>query len=169
MTPGEDAAIEATTQEEAEAALADCEIALTAEDEVAGLVTNVLKLVAVPVVSVDPSTGDETILYVARVEVDETKVDPPAIAEPETQDDKPVAVEDDDDGKAVVSAKIGNAVIGLWYGYEVADELGASAVFGNDVGSFERAKGSTHTVKGSPRTQPSGFFRVKVLPACPKE
>ena len=168
VTPGEDAAIEATTQEEAEAALADCEIALTAEDEVAGLVTNVLKLVAVPVVSVDPSTGDETILYVARVDVDETKVSAPAIAEPATQDDQPVTVEDDD-GKTVVSAKIGNAVIGLWYGYEVADELGASAVFGNDVGSFERAKGPAHTVKGSPRTQPSGFFRVKVLPACPKE
>ncbi|MBO4708264.1 MAG: hypothetical protein J5727_00650, partial [Kiritimatiellae bacterium] len=93
----------------------------------------------------------------------------PAIAEPATQDDKPVTVEDDDDGKTVVSAKIGNAVIGLWYGYEVSDELGATAVFGNDVGSFERAKGSAHTVKGSPRTQPSGFFRVKVLPACPKE
>ena len=169
VVPGEDAAIEATTPEEADAAIADCEIALTAEDEAAGLVTNVLKLVAVPVVSVDPSTGVETISYVARVDVDETKVSAPAIAEPATQDDKPVTVEDNDDGKTVVSAKIGNAVIGLWYGYEVSDELGATAEFGNDVGSFERAKGSAHTVKGSPRTQPSGFFRVKVLPACPKE
>ena len=166
VVPGEDAALEATTPEEAEAALADCEIVLTAEEEELGL-TNVLKLVAVPVVSVDPSTGDETISYVARVEVDETKVDPPAIAEPATQDDKPVTVEDDDDGKTVVSAKISNAVIGLWYGYEVADELGESAVFGNDVGSFDRATNATHKIKGSPRTQPSGFFRVKVLPAKP--
>ena len=169
VVPGEDAAIEATTPEEADAALADCEIALTAEDEAAGLVTNVLKLVAVPVVSVDPSTGDETISYVARVDVDETKVSAPAIAEPATQDDKPVTVADDDDGKTVVSAKIGNAVIGLWYGYEVSDELGATAVFGNDVGSFYRASNTTHTVIASPRTQPSGFFRVKVLPARPEE
>ena len=167
VVPGEDAALEATTPEEAEAALADCEIVLTAEEEELGL-TNVLKLVAVPVVSVDPSTGDETISYVARVEVDETKVDPPAIAEPETQDDKPVKVEDVVGGKEV-SVSITNAVKGLWYGCEVADELGATAAFGNDVGSFYRASNTTHTVIASPRTQPSGFFRVKVLPSYPKE
>ena len=169
VVPGADTALDAATQAEAEAALADCEIVLSDEDKKEGLVTNVLKLVAVPVAFVDPSTGDETISYVARVDVDETKVSAPAIAEPATQDDKPVMIEGDDDGKTIVSAKIGNAVIGLWYGYEVSDELGATAVFGNDVGSFERAKGAAHTVKGSPRTQPSGFFRVKVLPACPKE
>jgi hypothetical protein len=168
VVPGEDVALEATTPEEAEAALADCEIVLSDEDKKEGLVTNVLKLVAVPVASVDPSTGDETISYVARVEVDETKVSAPAIGEPEAYDDKPVKVEDVVGGKEV-SVSITNAIIGLWYGYEVADELGASAVFGNDVGSFERAKGPAHTVKGSHRTQPSGFFRVKVLPSCPKE
>ena len=101
------------------------------------------------------------------MDVDETKVARPAIAEPATQDDQSVAVEDDKDGKTVVSAKIGNAVVGLWYGYEVADELDAAAVFGNDVDSFDRATNATHKVKGSPRTQPSGFFRVKVLPAKP--
>ena len=168
VVPGEDAALEAATQEEAEAALADCEIVLTAEDEQAGLVTNVLKLVAVPVVYADPLTGDETISYVARVDVDETKVSAPAIAEPETQDDKPVTLVDDEGGKTVVSARIGNAVVGLWYGYEVTDELGTAAVFGNDVGSFERATNATHTVTASPRTQPSGFFRVKAAASKPK-
>ena len=167
VVPGEDAALEATTPEEAEAALADCEIVLSDEDKKEGLVTNVLKLVAVPVASVDPSTGDETISYVARVEVDETKVSAPAIGEPEAYDDKPVKVEDVVGGKKV-SVSITNAIIGLWYGYEVADELGAAAVFGNDDGSFERAKGAAHTITGSTRTQPSGFFRIKVLPASPK-
>ena len=52
---------------------------------------------------------------------------------------------------------------------KVADELGAASVFGNDVGSFYRASNTTHTVIASPRTQPSGFFRVKVLPARPEE
>ena len=171
VVPGEDTVLEAATQEDAEAALADCEIVLSDEDKKAGLVTNVLKLVAVPVVSVDPLTSDETISYVARVDVDETKVFAPAIAESAMQDDKPVTVEDDKDGKTVVSAKIGNAVIGLWYGYEVSDELGESAVFGNDVDSFEQASGSSHTVTGSPRdkSKPSGFFRLKVLPAKPSK
>ena len=168
VVPGEDAALEATTPEEAEAALADCEIVLSAEDKTAGLVADVLKLVAVPVASVDPSTSVETISYVARVEIDETKVDPPAIAEPETQDDKPVKVEDVVGGKKV-SVSITNAVKGLWYGCEVADGLGATAAFGNDVGSFYRASNTTHTVIASPRTQPSGFFRVKVLPVRPTE
>ena len=166
--PGVDMPLEAMNEKEAEAALADCEIALTVEDEARGLVTNVLKLVAVPVVHVDPSTSVETISYVARVEIDETKVDPPAIAEPETQDDKPVKVEDVVGGKEV-SVSITNAVKGLWYGCEVADELGATAAFGNDVGSFYRASNTTHTVIASPRTQPSGFFRVKVLPVRPTE
>ena len=49
VVPGEDAALEATTPEEADAALADCEIVLSDEDKKEGLVTNVLKLVAVPV------------------------------------------------------------------------------------------------------------------------
>ena len=168
VVPGEDAALEATTPEEAEAALADCEIVLSDEDKKEGLVTNVLKLVAVPVASVDPSTGDETISYVARVEVDETKVSAPAIGEPESYDDKPVKVEDVVGGKEV-SVSITNAVKGLWYGCEVADVLGAASVFDNDVGSFYRASNTTHTVIASPRTQPSGFFRVKVLPARPEE
>ena len=78
-------------------------------------------------------------------------------------------IEDDteDPDKKNVSVSISNAIKGLWYGYEVADELGANPVFNNDVGSFERATGPSHTVKGSLRTESSGFFRVKVLPAKP--
>lgn len=167
VVPGEDAALEAATPEEAVAALADCEIALTDEDRAEGLVTNVLKLVAVPVVSVDPLTSDETISYVARVDVDETKVFAPVIAEPAAESE-PVEIEEDDKGETTVSVSISNAVKGLWYGYEVADELGDASMFVNDVPSFERAKGTAHTVKGSSRTQPSGFFRLKVLPAKPK-
>ena len=125
VVPGEDAALEATTPEEAAAALADCEIVLTAEDEAAGLVTTVLKLVAVPVIHVDPQTGVETTTYVARVEVDETKVPAPTlgqIEEGETTVD-PLTVESDEGGgKATVG--VNNATVGLWYGFTWTDSLG---------------------------------------------
>ena len=84
-----------------------------------------------------------------------------------TAESEPIKIEEDEDGKTTVSVSISNAVIGLWYGYEVADELDAAAVFGNDVDSFYRATNATHKVKGSSRTELSGFFRVKVLPAKP--
>ena len=116
----------------------------------------------------EPVAG-ESKKYKAVVAVNPETVGAPLIGVGESAaEDGPVNVEDVVGGKEV-SVSITNAIMGLWYGCEVSDELGATAVFGNDVGSFERAKGSAHTVKGSPRTQPSGFFRVKVLPACPKE
>ena len=152
---------EAKNQEAADKLVAELSPALTEEDRLSGLQAEYLKVVAEP-------TSTKGVFAVA-VAVNPETVSAPAIVEPATQDDKPVVVEDDKDGKTVVSAKIGNAVIGLWYGYEVADELGESAVFGNDVDSFERASGFTHTVTGSSRTAPSGFFRLKVLPAKPTE
>ncbi len=166
VVPGTDVMLEAATQEEADAALANCEIVLSDEDT-KWLDASVLKLVAVPVVSVDSSTGVETTTFVAQVAVDETKVDAPVIAEAATEGDKPVEVEADEDGKTVVKTSISNAFTGLWYGYEVANELGGENGFTNDVQSFERATNTTHKVTSSLREGNSGFFRVKVLPVHP--
>ena len=146
----------------ADVAAADVTVTLTTEDVAAGLEAQYLKVVAEPV-------AGESGKYKAVVAVNPETVGAPFVGVGESAvEDDPVKVEDVVGGKEV-SVSITNAVKGLWYGYEVADELGATAVFGNDVGSFERAKGAAHTVKGSPRTQPSGFFRVKVLPARPEE
>ena len=95
----------------------------------------------------------------------------PVIAEPTPEDDKPVEFEEDEGGNKTVKAAVSNAVIGLWYGYEVANTLGPGENFQNDVGSFERATEKTHTVTGSPRdkSETSAFFRVKVLPAKPSQ
>ena len=134
---------------------------LTEEDVDAGLETQYLKVVAEPIEGKDGK-------YTAVVAVNPDKVNAPVIAEPAAESE-PVEIEEDDKGDTTVSVSISNAVMGLWYGYEVADELGESAAFANDVDSFERATGSAHTVKGSPRTQPSGFFRLKVLPAKPSK
>ncbi len=161
VVSGDDIALEAATQTEAEAALADCVIVLSADDEEAGLVVDALQLVAVPV-------EGESGMFKAVVAVNPKTVRAPQFAA--AGDDPPVAVAADDAGKTVVSSTIGNAVKGLWYGYEVADELGESAAFTNDTESFQRATGPSHTVTSSPRDRsekPSGFFRVKVLPARP--
>ena len=161
VVSGDDIALEAATQAEAEAALADCVIVLSADDEEAGLVVDALQLVAVPV-------EGESGMFKAVVAVNPKTVRAPQFAA--AGDDPPVAVAAEEDGKTVVSSTIGNAVKGLWYGYEVADELGESAAFTNDTESFQRATGPSHTVTSSPRDRsekPSGFFRVKVLPARP--
>ncbi|MBQ3806792.1 MAG: CotH kinase family protein [Kiritimatiellae bacterium] len=158
----ETGSFDAKNQSAADAAAAAVTVTLTTEDVAEGLEAKYLKVVAVPV---EGSSGK----YKAVVVVNPETVGAPVVGVGESaSDDEPVKIEDEEGGKKV-SVSITNAIIGLWYGYEVADELGASAVFGNDVGSFERAKGPAHTVKGSHRTQPSGFFRVKVLPSCPKE
>ena len=108
--------------------------------------------------------------YVAVVDVNPATVLPPVFAGAEgASEEPPVAVEEDEDGKTKVSVTIGNAVIGLWYGYEVANALGAGVAFENDNGSFKRATNATFKVEATPRTEPSGFFRVKVLPARPAE
>ena len=136
---------------------------LTAEDVGAGLEAQYLMVVAEPI---DGKEGE----YKAVVAVNPDKVKAPVIAEPAAEIE-PVEVEEDDNGKTTVSVSISNAVKGLWYGYEVSDELGESANFINDVGSFERAMEATHTVTGSLRdkSKTSGFFRIKVLPAQPSE
>lgn len=134
---------------------------LTAEDVGAGLEAQYLMVVAEPV---DGKEGE----YKAVVAVNPETVNAPVIAEPAAECE-PVEIEEDDNGKTTVSVSISNAVKGLWYGYEVSDELGDASMFVNDVPSFERAKGTAHTVTGSSRTQPSGFFRLKVLPAKPSK
>ncbi|MBQ8125165.1 MAG: CotH kinase family protein [Kiritimatiellae bacterium] len=134
---------------------------LTAEDRKAGLDAKYLTVVAQPVAGQDKT-------YRAVVAVNPKTVGAPQFVA--AGDDPPVAVAADDAGKTVVSSTIGNAVKGLWYGYEVADELDESAAFTNDADSFRPAAGPSHTVTSSPRDRsekPSGFFRVKVLPAKP--
>ncbi len=170
VVPGEDAVLEAATQEEADAALADCEIVLSAEDKTAGLVADVLKLVAVPVVSVDPQTSIETTTYVARVEVDETKVPAPMLGQIEegaaTVD--PLTVESDEEGSKV-TVGVSNATVGLWYGFIWTDSLGDKP-FENDVESFKRATSTSVKIESKAETAKSAqkaFFRVKVSATKP--
>ena len=139
--------------------VANAKPVLSDDDIAAGLDAQYLTIVAEPV-------ADEEGKYKAVVAVNPETVGAPVIAEPAAASD-PVEVEEDKDGNKSVSVSISNAVLGLWYGYGVADELGKSAVFTNDIDSFERATNATHKVKGSPRTKPSGFFRIKVLPNKP--
>jgi hypothetical protein len=158
----ETGAFDAKNQSAADAAAAAVTVTLTTEDVVAGLESQYLKVVAEPV---EGSSGK----YRAVVAVNPETVGAPLVGVGESAvEDDPVKVEDVVGGKEV-SVSITNAVKGLWYGCEVADGLGATAAFGNDVGSFYRASNTTHTVIASPRTQPSGFFRVKVLPVRPTE
>ncbi|MBE6382648.1 MAG: hypothetical protein E7049_06515 [Lentisphaerae bacterium] len=170
VVPGEDVALEAATQEEADAALADCEIVLSAEDKTAGLVADVLKLVAVPVVSVDPQTSIETTTYVARVEVDETKVPAPTLGQIEEGESTvdPLTVESDEEGRTV-AVGVNNATVGLWYGFTWTDSLGVKP-FENDVESFKRATSSFIKVESKAEAAKSAqraFFRVKVSAAKP--
>ena len=170
VVPGEDAALEATTPEEADAALADCEIVLSDEDKKEGLVTNVLKLVAVPVVSVDPQTGGATTTYVARVEVDETKVPAPMLGQIEEGEATvdPLTVESDEEGSKV-TVGVSNAAVGLWYGFIWTDSLGDKP-FENDVESFKRATSTSVKIESKAEAAKSAqkaFFRVKVSAAKP--
>ena len=136
---------------------------LSDDDIAAGLDAQYLTIVAEPV-------ADEEGKYKAVVAVNPETVGAPVIAEPAAESE-PVEIEEDDEGETTVSVSISNAVKGLWYGYEVADELGDASMFANDVPSFERATDAAHTVTGSPRdkSKTSGFFRLKVLPAKPSE
>ena len=157
----ESTAFSAKSQAAADKIAAAAGISLSAEDVAAGLSTESLVVRAL-------ANGDGT--YKAVVDVNPATVAAPQIVAPSgASEENPVVVEKDEDGKTKVSVTIDNAVIGLWYGYEVSDALGASAAFENDAGSFKRAgaNGSV-TIQGSPRTAPSGFFRVKVLPTSPQ-
>ncbi len=130
---------------------------LTADDKEAGLSADNLVVRAV-------AAGEGT--YQAVVDVNPATVAAPRFAA--AGDDPPVAAVTDDAGETIVSSSIDNAVIGLWYGYEVADELGESAAFAPDAESFIRATANgPMTIRSSPRTEPCGFFRVKALPVKP--
>ncbi len=156
----ETGAFDAKNQSAADAAAAAVTVTLTAEDIAAGLEAQYLKAIAVPV---EGASGKYKAVVVPNPET----VPMPIVGAAGTEM-KSVTVEDVVGGNKV-SISITNAVMGLWYGYEVADDLGGAAMFENDVGSFERAAGAVHTVTGTPRNAPSGFFRVKALATKPSE
>ena len=160
---GETNKFKADSEESANKAVENMTPPLTDEDVEYGLEAKYLKVVAEPV---EGGKGE----YKAVVAVNPNMVDAPEIAEPAAESE-PVEIKEDEEGDKTVSVSISNAIKGLWYGYEVSDELGESAVFDNDVDSFERATSASHTVTGSPRdkSKTSGFFRLKVLPAKPTE
>jgi len=132
---------------------------LSDEDVAAGLEAKYLKVVAEPVAG---SAGKFMAVVVPNPET----VAAPVIGEAETESE-PLKVEEDEDGKQSVSVSISNAVIGLWYGYEVADSLEND--FEDDVPSFKRATGESMTITGSRREQKSGFFRVKASASKPSD
>lgn len=103
--------------------------------------------------------------YKAIVAVNPETVESPLIGA-DGSGDSAIEVSHSDDG---IEFEVGvkNPVKGLWYGYEVCDDLTHSFV--NDVPSFSRAQGNSHKVKGSKRSSASSFYRVKVLPAKPKK
>ena len=153
----------ADSQEAADELVANAKPALSDDDITAGLDAQYLKVVAEPV---EGSPGK----YKAAVVANPETVAAPIVAG-HVEEGEPVEVEEDNDGNTTVSVTISNAIRGLWYGYEVSDALGGGVLFENDVRSFERAEGTSHKVRGSPRDRsekPSGFFRVKVLPAKPR-
>ncbi len=141
----------------------DCVITLTEEDVEAGMSDEhlVLKLVetvdengATVYSAVIAITPERTVVPLPTVEL------APAWEAPEGD------IPEEDVGKQTIAIQINNAVKGLWYGYEVTTDL-KNTPFAHDVHSFKRATGETIRVKGSPRTDPAAFFRVKVLPAAP--
>ena len=129
-----------------------------------------LKLVAVPVVSVDPQTSIETTTYVARVEVDETKVPAPMLGQIEEGEATvdPLTVESDEEGSKV-TVGVSNATVGLWYGFIWTDSLGDKP-FENDVESFKRATSTSVKIESKAEAAKSAqkaFFRVKVSATKP--
>lgn len=131
--------------------LANAGVTLTKSDVEAGLEAKYLAIVPEPVAGEDGK-------YEAVVIVNPATVPQPAITAPSMEADE---------GKTTFCAAISNAIIGLWYGCEVADSLDGEGGFANDTGSFQLATNASHNVTASPREKPSGFFRIKVLPAMP--
>ncbi len=162
---GTSASFAADSQEAADAIIAGAEVVLSSEDEKAGLKAKYLTIVAEQV-------EGETGKYKAVVVVNPETVSAPLIADPATEETEPVSFDDDGEtGGKTVTITLKNAVMGLWYGYEVSDSLGDGEAFENDNDSFMRATGKTFKMKpSSPRdsSKPSGFFRVKALPAKPQ-
>ncbi|MCR5413538.1 MAG: CotH kinase family protein [Kiritimatiellae bacterium] len=157
VTPGTDVVLEATTYDEATNALANCEIALSAEDEAAGLVTNVLKLVVV-----DTGSG-----FAAAVDVDDTKVAAPVIGEITEGETtvEPLTVTQEEGGKKV-TVGVTNATVGLWYGFEWASALDGD--FADDADSFKRATGASVKLEATPISYTKAFYKVKVTAAKPQ-
>jgi len=158
LTTDDEIAFSATDDGEASSILGNFSPVLTADDAAAGLDVRCLQVVAV-----QTAPGK----YKAFVDVDPGMVARPEIA---LDVEHPVEVVDEEDSWKTFSVTISNAVMGLWYGYEVSGALGQGGIFANDVPSFNRAPASGHLrVQGSRRSDSTGFFRVKVLPSRPKE
>ena len=155
---------DAKSQAKADEVAAAVAITLTAEDIAAGLSTESLVVVAKPV---EGQSGK----YVAVVVPNPTTVADPqfAVAGAGGGDDaeKPISVEQDETGNTILVSTITNAVLGLWYGYEVSNNLGGGVAFTNDVDSFQRATNATFRIEASSRAAPSGFYRVKAAAAKP--
>jgi len=167
LMPGAEAAVlEATDEASAAAEVAKYTIALSTEDEEAGLTTNVLQVKAVA-----ETNESGNVSFRAIVAVNPDMVAAPTFGSgfpaSESAPVEPISVEEEASNGRAVSIGIINAVKGLWYGCEVSDALGS--VFVNDVHSFKRAGGETVKINGSPRKASSGFFRVKVLPSKPQK
>ncbi len=158
VVPGTNTVLDVSTAEEATNALANCEIALSAEDTAAGLTTNVLKLVVV-------GTGSG---FAAVVDVDETKVAAPVLGEITEGEAtvEPMTVTQEESGSKV-TVGVTNATLGLWYGFEWSTALDLE--FANDVGSFERATRASVKLEATPRADTKAFYRVKVEAAKPTE
>jgi hypothetical protein len=151
VAPGESEPLAATTQEEAQTALAGYSIALTQEDVAAGLATDSLTLVAVAV------GGGYAAVVEVRPELRPVEDD---------EADEPVSTVTDADG-TVFSVKIKNAAKGVWYGFEVAD-YPSEELFADDIQSFQRATADgSGTVTATKRAASSGFYRVKASAAKP--
>ena len=141
----------ADTQAKADEVVATAAVKLTGADEAAGLKAQCLKIVAVPV-------GNTT--YKAVVAVNPDKVESPQFAAAD------VSAESGTDGFSMTTT-IANAVIGLWYGYEVAPSLGED--FADDAPSFQRATNSVMRLQSTAREASQGFYRVKPAAIQPGE
>jgi len=153
----------AASQAEADAHAEAIKPTLTQEDEKSGLDASYLKVVANP--------SSVSGIYTLAVDIDSGKVPAPAILQNDqsaASGEGAVVFVDAANGKTV-TITIGNAIKGLWYGYEVSDALGDASAFANDVDSFMRATDAKFKLKASsPRAEKeAGFYRVKALPAKP--
>ena len=154
---------DADSQEAANELIANAKPALSDDDVAAGLETQYLKIVALPVegeagkykavVVVNPDTVEVPVM--AQIEEGEATVDP-------------LTVESDEEGSKV-TVGVSNATVGLWYGFIWTDSLGDKP-FENDVESFKRATSTSVKIESKAEAAKSAqkaFFRVKVSATKP--
>ena len=138
----------ASSAEEAAKIASHAVVSLSEDDILAGLETQYLAVAAQAV---------EGKKNTWRAVVD---VNAATVAKPEIFRFEPAT---GDDGRQV-GAIVANPVLGLWYGFETSEALGANAAFVDDEESFVRPTYSTDALEihSTPSAAPSAFFRVKV-------